>query len=256
MGKKYSCENQIISIQNPPPPPVIPHIIFITSTTYTGNLGGVSGADALCQAAAYQSGSIIPYPGLTFKALLVTNTRYPCSSIDGGVSGSCGGTFANDWPLVVGMPYKLADGVTDFNTVNQYGAFDGSNPTILNEMGVSPTGNRANFWIGIQSVLTNPGASDIVGWAYTDMNSAADSIQYSLNLASCNNFTDDSGTYSGSYGTVGNAIFVSGTSPGSTWGNYYSFDDSGSSYLVNVFNASDRNVCDNSTSLPIVCVSQ
>ncbi len=257
VGKKYTCENQVISIQSPPPPPPPPpSIIFITSTDHTGNLGGVSGADAICQAAAYQAGSIIPVAGLTFKALLVTSTRYPCSSINGGLSGSCGGIFANDWPLVIGTAYKLADGVTDFNTVNQSGVFDGANAVILNEMGATPTGSSRDFWIGIQSILSNSSASDIVAWAYTDMNSAADNTEYSNNLATCNDFTDASGTYVGSYGSVGTTPSIVGTVPSSTWGNYYSFNNGGSAYMVNIFNASNFSTCDSSTLHPIVCVSQ
>ncbi|HTJ44209.1 MAG TPA: InlB B-repeat-containing protein [Kofleriaceae bacterium] len=42
-----------------------PNIVFVTSTTYTGNLGGLAGADAACQARANAAGL-----GGTFKAWL------------------------------------------------------------------------------------------------------------------------------------------------------------------------------------------
>lgn len=44
--------------------------VFATNTTYTGNLGGVSGADAICQTAASNAGK----PGV-YKAVLSTSTE-------------------------------------------------------------------------------------------------------------------------------------------------------------------------------------
>ena len=247
VGNKFSCEEQTISsIGNS-------HIIFATSTSFSGNLGGTAGADALCQTVAYQAGSIIPTANLKFKALIITPTRYPCSSNNGGLSGSCGGGFANDWPLVADTEYVYANGTTVFNTVNQYESFDGSNRFIMNEMGGIPSTGQ-NFWFGIQSILSSANGRDISGWAYTDMNSAADGVQYAANLKSCNGFTTASSSASGSFGIFGQiATVLSGSVSGTTWGNYYYFNDSASAYMLNLFNGGDSNTCN--TELPIVCVS-
>lgn len=230
VGKKYSCETQAISgLPNT-------HYIFVTDATYQGNLGGVAGADAICQSTAYQSGSMVPLAGLKFKALLVTATRYPCSSKNGGVSGSCGGSFARDWPLVVGTPYLNVNG-SSFNTVNTNGVFDGFNPVLFTEQNTFVSNQP--FWTGIQSILSNVTGTDIVGWAYTDMNSAADGTAYVNNLATCNNFTSSSAAVYSSLGLVGQ-VSSTGTGPGtvpdSSWGNYYTMDNTETSGLSNLFN--------------------
>lgn len=246
VGKKFSCENQTISsIGNS-------HIIFATSTSYAGNLGGISGADALCQAAAYQAGSVIPTANLQFKALIITPARYPCSSQNAGVSGSCGGSFANNWPLVANTQYVYSNGTAVFNTVNQYGSFNGSNPVMMNEQGVVPSSQ--NFWFGVQSILASANGLDIAAWAYTDMNSAADGAEYTANLSSCNGFTSSDSSVNGSIGAVGQIALVnSGPVTGNTWGNYYYFNNSATSYMQNMFNESNNVACN--TALPIICVS-
>jgi hypothetical protein len=245
VGKKYSCENQTVSSL------ASSHIIFVTSTAYSGNLGGTAGADGICQSVAYQSGSIIPNPGLKFKALLVTSGRYPCSSNNGGISGSCGGSFAKNWPLVPNTDYVASDGETPFNTVNANGVFDGSNPIINDERGIY-TFNQI-FWIGVQSILSNASSQDIVGWAYSDMNIAADGLQYQHYLATCHDFTVADSSVIGSYGSNGQVASGSGSIPGNTWGNYFFFDNGGTTFLENVFNFSQNSACN--LPLSLICVS-
>lgn len=227
VGKKYSCEKQSAIVQNS-------HVIFITYPNFTGNLGGVTGADNTCQTEAYQSGSIIP-TGLNFKALLVTATRYPCS-INGSIKG-CAGNFASNWPLSPGVPYSAPDG-SSFNTVNSNAVFDGNVTTLKNQTGLEPLVNPQRFWTGIQSILSNSSADDIVGWAYADMNSAVDNTVYANNFGTCNNFTSDDPTLIGSYGLV--SKFSTSTDPiaASTWGNYYYFDNNQNTGLSNLFSIS------------------
>lgn len=59
----------VICVEGPPPPPPPPppptKRVFVTSTQYEGNLGGLSGADAKCQ-----EGAIIGGLGGTWKAWL------------------------------------------------------------------------------------------------------------------------------------------------------------------------------------------
>lgn len=62
--------------------------VFITSTTHTGNLGGLAGADAICQARADEAGL-----GGTFRAWL-----------------SDAGTSARDRLTHAAVPYVLVDG--------------------------------------------------------------------------------------------------------------------------------------------------
>lgn len=244
IGKKYTCENHTATVSSS-------HYIFVTSSSYFGNLGGITGADAICQAVAYQAGSVISVPNLKFKALLVTSTRYPCSSTNGGISGSCGGSFAKNWPLIPNTPYLMANGQTVFNTANQYAVFDGSKKELLTEQGDSAS---ANIWTGIQSIFTNAQGSDIIAWAYTDMNSAADSDAYNNNLATCNDFTSASDLVSGVYGAVGaSPVVYDGPLPGLTWGNYYYFADNQSPYISNLFTTANNRSCDIVSSL--ICVS-
>jgi hypothetical protein len=244
VGKKFSCENQTItSLANS-------HIIFMTSSTYGGNLGGIGGADAICQSVAYNGGSVVAVSGLQFKALLVAPERSPCYSPNGGATGGCGGSYAIDWPLVPGSAYSYPDGLTFFNTVNANGVFDGSNQVLKNELGY-PTFQP--FWSGIQSVLTNTSSTDISGWAYSDMNSAADSSPYEVYLATCQSFTSSNQLYSGSTGLNGQNSEVAGTITGSTWGNYYYFNNAQLSYIYNLFVSGNLSSCNQQ--LPIVCVS-
>lgn len=77
--------------------------VFVTSTTHNGNLGGLVGADATCQARATAAGS----PG-TFRAWLSTTTQDAFCHVAG-----FGGTRALDCgqgALPDGGPYERADG--------------------------------------------------------------------------------------------------------------------------------------------------
>lgn len=56
--------------------------VFITNSTYDGNLGGISGADAKCA-----SDSNNPDDGKVFKALIVGGNRRACISGDCVTSG-------------------------------------------------------------------------------------------------------------------------------------------------------------------------
>ncbi len=59
-----------------PPPPI--KAVFVTSATFNGNLGGLAGADAECQAAANAS-SVVPgtNEGAVYKAWLSDSTGSP-----------------------------------------------------------------------------------------------------------------------------------------------------------------------------------
>lgn len=69
---------------------VMPNLVFVTSTTHTGNLGGLAGADAICQARASAAGR-----AGTYRAWLSTSTTHAISRL-GSASG---------WTLVDGRPF-------------------------------------------------------------------------------------------------------------------------------------------------------
>ncbi len=66
------CGDSAVKIACIPPPP---KIVFLTSEPFTGALGGLTGADAKCQAAAGRPGSIVPFG--TYLAWLSDSTGSP-----------------------------------------------------------------------------------------------------------------------------------------------------------------------------------
>ena len=241
VGNGLSCENHQINV---------PAIIFITQNGYSGNLAGVAGADGICNNEAYMAGSVIP-SGRTFKALLLSPTRYPCSNPHGNSTGSCGGAFpSSDWPLTPGTVYYQPNGVDVFNTVNANGVFDGETVTFQT---VSGGASVAQFWSGIQSVHSTPEGFHIDGWAFDDMNPSADNQVYTSNLAYCNDWLSSSSSAHGSVGSAGRYEGnVLAPLPLSTWGNYYYFSNTLVGYLFNAFITSAYYTCDGPASL--VCV--
>lgn len=239
-GQTATCENHQIDA---------PHIIFITQDGYSGNLGGVAGADVKCNDQAYMSGSTIP-PGRTFQALLVSSTRYPCSNPSGNDAGACGDSFVGNWPLIPGTVYYQPNGESIFNKVNENGVFDGEIVALQSAAGDASV---AQFWSGVQSVHSTPDGLHIDAWAFADMNPNADQSVYKANLAHCQNWTS---SMSSVHGSVGSAGRFQGNLLGpvlqSTWGNYYYFSDDTVNYLFNLFSISAYYNCDGPASL--VCV--
>jgi len=75
--------------------PVMQKIVFVTSTVYSGNLGGLAGADAKCQERALAGG----LPG-TYMAWLSDNTGTPASRMTKAVVAyvlPSGTKVANNW---------------------------------------------------------------------------------------------------------------------------------------------------------------
>lgn len=228
---------------------VVPPVIFITQSSYSGDLNGITGADALCNNQAYISGSILP-PGRQFKALLLSTERYPCSNPSNNDSGQCNHLFANDWPLISNMTYYKPDGVTIAGRTNRYGVFD-ENIIALQDMAGHES--IAQFWSGIQSVHSSADGFHIDAWAFDDMHPNRDQQAYANNLAYCQNWHSASAT---AHGSVGSTDRIDGTLSGpvplNEWGNYYQFYDDDLSYLFNLFTISAYYTCDGLAKL--VCV--
>ena len=139
--------------------------IFVTFTTYSGNLGGPTGADALCRSDSNNpdgSGR-----GL-WKAMLSSgNLRRACSTL----SCQTGGTTEHiDWALKPLTNYRRSDGA-HIGTTSERGVFQ---VLLTNFISLAPN----QVWTALNSE-----------WQDTGNN--------------CNNWTDGSGAFSGSWGNAG-----------------------------------------------------
>ena len=105
-------------------------IVFVTSASFKGNLGGLTGADAICQAEADDPASIVPAG--TYLAWLSDGTDSPDTRF-----------------TKTAHPYLLPDGTKiaeDF--------FDLTDGSILHALDIDPTGKSlglTSYWTG-----TNP----------------------------------------------------------------------------------------------------
>jgi len=125
--------------------------IFVTSTTMaSGNLGGISGADAICNADAAK-----PATG-TYKAFLWASTRRACST-----AYCSGGAAENlDWVLKPNTSYMrpdatpigttLSSGIFDLTTAANFSATNvtyltGANATGGNEWTITAASNCLNW---------------------------------------------------------------------------------------------------------------
>ena len=131
------------------------NIVFVTSTTYDGNLGGLSGADAKCQARATAAGL-----GGTFKSLLSDSTTSAASHLT---------THST-------APYKLVDGTLVANSWTGLTSGSLASPLYKDEFG-NPAGQypfqnvTTTAWTN-----TNPDGSarNDFGWNCNDWTSNAD----------------------------------------------------------------------------------
>lgn len=91
-------------------------ILFITDSTFNGNLGGISGADDLCNSDANKPNSS------TYKAMIVADSpaRRACTHPDCSNSGA---SEHFDWVLSPNTEYYRDDGTTLIGTTNSAGIF-------------------------------------------------------------------------------------------------------------------------------------
>jgi len=109
----------------------VAHVAFVTSTTYTANLGGIAGADAKCQARANAAG----LPG-TFKAWIsdsTTDAYCHIHNLTGKKAAKCG---LADLPVAAG-PWNRTDGTPFAPTIDKLTASIVYTPLIYDEFGVS-----------------------------------------------------------------------------------------------------------------------
>jgi hypothetical protein len=136
--------------------------IFLTTSTYNGNLGGVSGADAKCAADSNK-----PASG-TYKALIVQNgVRVACTT----ANCSTGSIEHTDWVLLPLTLYTRVDGTTNIFTTNSDGIFVVSTGgTLTNSIATG----FSQIWTGltadyqISAVHSSFGNKDTCGnWNYS-----------------------------------------------------------------------------------------
>lgn len=100
--------------------------MFITATAYQGNLGGLTGADAKCQAAA----DAADLPG-TYKAWLADTTGTPSTRFyqsPGPYRLVNGTTIANNWADLTDGALLAPINLTETNTPNDYRAWTNATP--------------------------------------------------------------------------------------------------------------------------------
>jgi hypothetical protein len=111
-------------------------IIYITTSTIDGNVGGVTEADAICAA------DLSKPDGGTYKALITDgSTRVACTTA--GCSG--GATEHTNWVLAASTDYYRSDGTTKISTTNANGIFNFNAGDLTNSF--SSTG--VGIWTGL-----------------------------------------------------------------------------------------------------------
>ncbi len=145
---------------------VDPLRVFVTSGTYNGNLGGLSGADAKCQTAA--SGASLG--GVSWKAWLSDNSTAASSRIyqSGGPYALLNGTWiANSWSDLIDGNIATNIGINQsggstFNSVWTNTAADGS----IQEVG-GTCNNWTNASSGFHGQVGYSGSGDYK-WSYNE----------------------------------------------------------------------------------------
>jgi surface protein len=135
--------------------------IFVTATSYDGDLGGITGADAKCMADAN-------YPGSgTYKALLGATTRKVLPSASG-------------WVLIGGANYLRANDSTLVTTALANKTFG----VIMNPF--SAAGDF--FWAGLDESAWTVSADNCTDWTSNDvatLGEASTVTNWTMSLLSC-----------------------------------------------------------------------
>ncbi len=125
--------------------------IFITSSTFTGNLVSVSDADASCMSDAN-------YPGAgTYKAFIVDGTvRRACTT------ANCGGGPSEHigWVLAATTTYVRSDGTTVIKATNNEAIFSFAGAVLTNSFSAT----SYNIWTGLTNNWTGNDNADCTNW--------------------------------------------------------------------------------------------
>ena len=166
-GKFFDFRNFAVRTENK-------KIVFVTSETYNGALGGLAGADAICQERADDA----MLPG-TFKAWLSSSTTSVSQRFDRDYDDALfvhtdGVRVANDWA-------DLTDG-TLLAAINR------------DEFGLIAQGSTDRVWTNTKRDGTGRGADDCNGWT---SDSSTGTVYSTIGTVSATNplWTDTSGIY-------------------------------------------------------------
>jgi hypothetical protein len=119
-------------------------LTFVTTSTLNGNLGGITGADSLCNSDANKP---VISPSI-YKAFLVDSTGNRRASTNVDATGANPGTQV-DWVLAANTTYFRANQTTPLFTTNSQKLFNLSSG-VLNSF--DPLGN--SYWTGIKNDWT------------------------------------------------------------------------------------------------------
>ena len=137
--------------------------IFVTAAIYDGNLGGVAGADAKCQADANRPNAS------TYKALLVDG-YYRVACTQG--NANCAANQHVDWVLAANTVYVRSNGSTIIGTTNSEGIFPWSGGALSNSIGP----DVATAYTGLGSDWTRyPGCGSYCDCTWFTKNTSGDS---------------------------------------------------------------------------------
>ncbi len=137
--------------------------IFITAATYDGNLGGVAGADAKCQADANRPNAS------TYKALLVDG-YYRVACTQG--NENCAASQHVDWVLAANTVYVRSNGSAIIGTTTSAGIFSWSGGALSNSIGP----DVATAYTGLGSDWTRyPGCGTYCDCTWFTKNTSGDS---------------------------------------------------------------------------------
>lgn len=132
--------------------------IFVTAVNRNGNLGGISGADAICASDANK-----PSGGSTYKAMVVDgSTRVACTSNNCATSGT---SEHVNWVLLPSTRYVRASDSQDIGTTTSNGVF-----TSLTGSYAATGGNSGanRLWTGFDGNWVADNTRDCSNWSVSD----------------------------------------------------------------------------------------
>ncbi|TGJ98807.1 DUF1554 domain-containing protein [Leptospira langatensis] len=123
--------------------------LFVTSTTYTGALGGISGADAKCQSSKDTDAPTLPGLGIEYSAIIAGVGRTP---------GGAG------WPLFAHTKYYTNTPATNTLVFHTSGS---ALPILPMDSASGIPGAGLNYWTGIADAAFTPSgnAGDCINWS-------------------------------------------------------------------------------------------
>ncbi len=153
----------------------------MTSVPQEANLGGITGADALCSNSP-------PFVG-TYKALLVDGTtRVACTSAQCTTSGAAEGV---SWVLAPNTKYVREDGTTVIGTTSAAAIF-------VFPLAASIGTNGDSYWTGLNTDWTTS-SNSCSGWTQTSGVSASAGLANTSDSQAISGVIDSCATLTGAF---------------------------------------------------------